>query len=69
MSKSTTSNVKNFEGRPLSYYTLDIWGKSFQVLEAEAQQNLMPSPEGINRTKGEGVNTEKRFVPLIEASL
>ena len=34
---SIASKVKNFEGMPLYAYTLEIWGKIFKVLEAEAQ--------------------------------
>ena len=38
------------------------------MIEEEAQQTPMLSPEGINRSKGEWVKTEKRVVPLIEAA-
>ena len=38
------------------------------MLEEEAQQTPMMSPEGITREKVEGVKIEKRVVPLIEAA-
>ena len=53
---------------PLSTYTWERWVKIFQVLEAEAQQTPMLSPEGIMREKVEGVKIEKRVVPLIKAA-
>ena len=45
---------------------MDRWDKTFQVLEAEAQQTPMMSPEGIKRVKGEGIKAEKLVIPLIE---
>ena len=67
LSGATASKVKNFEGIPLSSYILEIWGKIFQVLDAEDQQTPMLSPEGIKIEKGEWVKAEKRVIPLIEA--
>ena len=58
--------VKNFEGLPLFSYSLERWGSIFQVLEAEAQQTLMLSSEGIIRAKGEEIKAEKQPIPLIE---
>ena len=68
LSGATTSKIKKIEGLTLSSYTLEIWGNIFLVLEEEAHQTPMLSPEGIKRAKGEGVKTEKRVIPLIEAS-
>ena len=49
--------MKNFEGLPLSLYTFERWGNIFQVLEAEAHQTPMLSPEGIKIANDEGVKT------------
>ena len=65
LSRSTASKIKTFEGMPLYSYTLEIWGKIFQVLDAEAQNTPIMLPGGINISKGEGVKTEKGVVPLI----
>ena len=46
------SKVSNFEGRPLSSYTLEIWGNVFQGLEAESHHKTMMSSEGIKIAKG-----------------
>ena len=51
---------------PLYYYKFRIWVKIFQVLEAEAHQTPMLSPEGIKRSKVEGIKAEKQPIPLIE---
>ena len=55
LSGATAYKVKNFEGIPLSYYTLEICGNIFLVLEVEAQHTPMLSSEGIKIAKGEGV--------------
>ena len=68
LSRSTASRINNFEGLPLPSYTLEIRGKIFQVVEAEAQQTSMLFPEGIRRAKGEDIKADKPFIPLIEAS-
>ena len=65
---ATSSKFKNFEGLPLSSYTLERWGKISQMLEEEDQHTPMMLPEGINRAKVEGDKADKRFIPLIEAS-
>ena len=54
LSGVTYSKAKKFEGLPLSTYNLYRCGNILQVLESEAQQTPMMSPEGINRAKGEG---------------
>ena len=59
LSGATASKVKNFEGLPLPSYPLDIWGKIFQVLEAEAQQTPILLPKGIMRAKGESIKAKK----------
>ena len=62
---ATDSKVDKFEGIPLSSYLLDRLGKIFQVLEAEAQQTPMLSPEGIMRANNEVINVEKQPIFLI----
>ena len=62
---ATDSKVDNFEGIPISFYSLERWVKIFQVLEAEAHQTSILSPEGIMRAKGEGIKALKQPVPLI----
>ena len=64
---ATASKVENFEGLPLSSYTLEIWGKTFQFLKAEAQHTPILLHEDIKRAKGGGVKVEKLVVPLIES--
>ena len=66
LSGATASKVKNFEGLPIYTYILGIWGKIFQVLEAEAQQTTMISPEYIKRTKGEGFKVINHVVLIIK---
>ena len=62
---ATDSKVYNFEGLLPSSYSLEIRGKIFQVLEAEAQQTPMLSPEGIMRANNEVINVEKQPIFLI----
>ena len=62
LSGAAASNIKNFEGLPLSSYTLESWRKIFQVLEAVAQHTPILSPEGIKIAKGEGIKNERRIV-------
>ena len=57
--------VNNFEGIPISFYSLERWVKIFQVLEAEAHQTSILSPEGIMRAKGEGIKVESQAITLI----
>ena len=64
---ATASNIKNLEGLPLSYYTLERWGKIFQLLEVEAQNTPMLLHQRIKRAKGEGVDTDDQVVSLVEA--
>ena len=60
--------VKNFEGLPLSSYSLERWGKIFRLLEEESQQTPMMSPEGIMRAKGEGIKAGKQPILLIDTA-
>ena len=50
------------------FSNVEIWGKIFQVLEAEDQQTPMMFPEVIKRAKGEGVKADKSVIPLIDAA-
>ena len=62
----TASNVKSFEGIPLSSYTMGKWEQIFQCLEAEAQKKTMMLYEGIRISKGEVINMNKHTVTFTE---
>ena len=60
LSGATASNIKSFEGLPRSSYTMGQWEKICEVLEAEAQQTLMMSSEGIRTSKVGVIKMNKR---------
>ena len=60
LSGGTASNVKIFDGLPRSSYTMGQWEKICEVLEAEAQQTLMMSSEGIRTSKVGVIKMNKR---------
>ena len=52
-----------FEEIPLESYSLEIWTDIFQVIEAEALQTPMISPEGMKTEKGESHKPIDRTLP------
>ena len=64
LSGDTASNVKSFEGLPLSSYTMGTCEEIFQVLEAEAWQTPTIFFEEIMISKGEVINLTKCTKPF-----
>ena len=66
LSGATASNVKSFEVILMLSYTLGVWEKIFQFLEAEDQKKTMMLSEGIRIPKGEVINMTQRNVHFTE---
>ena len=66
LSGAIASNVESFVSLLMSSYTVGIWEKIFQVLEAEVQQTQMMLFEGISKSKVEVLNMTHLTMPFTE---
>ena len=63
---SREAKASGFEVLPTKQYYLQRWVAIFQVIEAEAINNPILSPEGIRREKGEDQKPPHQPLPLVE---